>query len=120
MSFLAIILGIVFCLVCGLLILIVLLQRGRGGGLAGAFGGAGGHSAFGSKTGDVFTWVTVGFVAVYLFLAVVLNYVWRPETYRAIGLADPPPAGSTESAPPPKTSESGEPGEENTISDQPE
>ena len=32
-----------------LLIFIILLQRGRGGGLAGAFGGAGGQSALGTK-----------------------------------------------------------------------
>ena len=38
----------VVLLVLGLfLILLVLIQRGKGGGLAGAFGGAGGSSAFG-------------------------------------------------------------------------
>ena len=62
-----------FCVVCLMLILIVLLQRGRGGGLSGAFGGAGGHSAFGSKTGDVFTWITVGFTALYLLLSVTFS-----------------------------------------------
>ena len=41
------------------LILLVLVQRGRGGGLSGALGGAGGQSAFGTKAGDVFTRVTV-------------------------------------------------------------
>lgn len=42
------------------LMFIILLQRGRGGGLAGALGGAGGQSAFGAKAGDVFTRITVG------------------------------------------------------------
>ena len=37
------------------LILLVLIQRGRGGGLAGALGGMGGQSAFGTKAGDLFT-----------------------------------------------------------------
>ena len=41
------------------LILIILLQRGKGGGLVGAFGGMGGNSAFGAKTGDVFMKITV-------------------------------------------------------------
>ena len=37
-----------FVLLAGLfMILIVLIQRGKGGGLAGAFGGAGGSSPFG-------------------------------------------------------------------------
>ena len=85
------IVGIVFCFVCALLILVVLLQRGRGGGLAGAFGGAGGHSAFGAKTGDVFTWITVGVVVTYLFLAVIGNYVFIPETYTGADAVQPTP-----------------------------
>lgn len=62
--------------VCGLLILIVLLQRGRGGGLTGAFGGAGGSSAFGAKTGDVFTWITVVMAFFFVLLAVSANFVF--------------------------------------------
>jgi preprotein translocase subunit SecG len=53
------------------LILLVLVQRGRGGGLAGAFGGMGGQSAFGTKAGDVFTRVTMGTAAVWIILAVM-------------------------------------------------
>ncbi|MCA8989120.1 MAG: preprotein translocase subunit SecG [Planctomycetaceae bacterium] len=52
-----------------LLIVIVLLQRGRGGGLAGALGGAGGQSAFGTKAGDVFTKITVGLALVWVLAA---------------------------------------------------
>ena len=37
-------LGFVLVITASFLILIVLLQRGRGGGLAGAFGGAGGKA----------------------------------------------------------------------------
>ncbi|RLS51073.1 MAG: preprotein translocase subunit SecG, partial [Planctomycetota bacterium] len=48
-------LGLFLVLSSLFLILLVLIQRGRGGGLAGAFGGAGGQSAFGTKAGDVFT-----------------------------------------------------------------
>lgn len=42
-----------------IMIVLILLQRGRGGGLAGAFGGMGGQSAFGTKAGDVFTRITI-------------------------------------------------------------
>jgi preprotein translocase subunit SecG len=52
-----------------LLMGIVLLQRGRGGGLAGAFGGLGGQSAFGTKAGDVFTKITIGITVFWVFLA---------------------------------------------------
>src|SRR5262249_48262911 len=41
------------------LIGLVLIQRGKGGGLAGAFGGVGGSSPFGSKAGDAFTRITI-------------------------------------------------------------
>ena len=53
------------------LILLVLVQRGRGGGLAGALGGMGGQSAFGAKAGDVFTRITIVTAVVRIVLCVV-------------------------------------------------
>jgi preprotein translocase subunit SecG len=53
------------------LILLVLIQRGRGGGLAGAFGGLGGQSAFGTKAGDLFTRITIGVAAFWIVLCAV-------------------------------------------------
>jgi preprotein translocase subunit SecG len=50
------------------LIGLILLQRGRGGGLAGAFGGIGGQSAFGTKAGDVFTRITIGVASAWILL----------------------------------------------------
>ena len=50
------------------LILLVLVQRGRGGGLSGALGGMGGQSAFGTKAGDMFTRVTMVTAFVWIFL----------------------------------------------------
>lgn len=69
-----------FVLTCVLLILVILLQKGRGGGLAGAFGGAGGYSAFGAKTGDVFTWITVALTGMFVLMAVLGNYAFVPVT----------------------------------------
>ncbi len=53
------------------LILLVMIQRGKGGGLAGAFGGMGGQSAFGTKAGDLFTRITIGAAAFWILLCVV-------------------------------------------------
>jgi preprotein translocase subunit SecG len=53
------------------LILLVLVQRGRGGGIAGALGGMGGNSAFGTKAGDTFTWITYGTATVWILLAML-------------------------------------------------
>jgi protein translocase SecG subunit len=69
---------ILFLIVCLLLIVVVLLQKGRGGGLGGAFGGAGGGGAFGTRTGDVFTWVTIVLTGAFLVLAVIGTMVARP------------------------------------------
>lgn len=52
------------------LIVLILLQRGRGGGLAGALGGMGGQSAFGAKAGDVFTRITSGLAIFWIILCV--------------------------------------------------
>ena len=53
------------------LIGLILLQRGRGGGLAGAFGGMGGQSAFGTKAGDIFTRITIVVAVIWILLACV-------------------------------------------------
>jgi preprotein translocase subunit SecG len=53
------------------LIVLILMQRGKGGGLAGALGGMGGQSAFGTKAGDLFMWVTAGVATVWILLAIV-------------------------------------------------
>ena len=53
------------------LILLVLIQRGKGGGLSGAFGGVGGSSAFGSRAGDLFTRITLGVFAAWIVLTMV-------------------------------------------------
>jgi preprotein translocase subunit SecG len=64
-------LAIILILTSLFLILLVLIQRGRGGGLAGAFGGMGGQSAFGAKAGDLFTRVTIGVAAFWIVLCMV-------------------------------------------------
>lgn len=61
-----------------LLILIVLIQRGKGGGLAGAFGGAGGSSAFGSRAGDTFTKVTLYMAAIWVLVIMINVKVMLP------------------------------------------
>jgi preprotein translocase subunit SecG len=62
--------SMILLLVVGLLLMgIILLQRGRGGGLAGAFGGMGGQSAFGTKAGDVFTKITIIMAVIWVLLA---------------------------------------------------
>src|SRR5262245_25630158 len=60
------------------LICLVLIQRGKGGGLAGAFGGAGGQSAFGSRAGDAFTKITIYTALVWILLIMFLIKTTQP------------------------------------------
>ena len=77
-----------------ILILLVLIQKGRGGGLSGAFGGGGGNTAFGSKTGDVLTWATSIVFGVFLLLGIILNIVaTNYNTQKTGASAAPMPAG---------------------------
>src|SRR5579862_5558526 len=73
MSILLYTLAILLMIMCVFLVLLILIQKGRGGGLASAFGGAGGNTAFGSKTGDVLTWATSIVFGIFLVLAITLN-----------------------------------------------
>lgn len=57
------------------MIFLILIQRGRGGGLAGALGGSGGSSAFGAKAGDTFTRVTAG-LAMFWFVLCLLTILF--------------------------------------------
>ena len=60
------------------MILIILLQRGRGGGLAGALGGAGGQSAFGAKAGDTFTRITIVTAVIWFTLCLLAIRIMNP------------------------------------------
>jgi len=64
-------LNVLILLVGIFLILLVLIQRGKGGGLVGALGGIGGSSPFGSRAGDTFTRFTIYVAALWLFLTML-------------------------------------------------
>jgi preprotein translocase subunit SecG len=88
-TYLPFILNIVIMLVGLFLIGLVLIQRGKGGGLAGAFGGIGGSSAFGSRAGDQFTKVTLITAAVWILL--IMFMVKMMPRKAASSTAPPPP-----------------------------
>ena len=74
-------LTLIHVLVCIFLILVVLLQTGRGADLAGAFGGGGSQTAFGARGATTLlhkltTVSAILFMATSLLLAIVAS---RPE-----------------------------------------
>ena len=79
MSFLIGTLSFVLLSVSLFMILLVLIQRGRGGGLAGAFGGMGGQSAFGTRAGDTFTRITIVLAVIWVLLAGGIGMLMRRD-----------------------------------------
>jgi len=88
-----------FLFICCVLTLLVLIQKGRGGGLASAFGGGGGNTAFGSKTGDVLTWATSIVFGLFLVLAIFLNLVANKIHAKETGIGIAQPTVSAQPTP---------------------
>ena len=79
----------IFTLSAATLILVVLIQKGKGGGLTGALGGGGGAGGIlGSKTGDFLTWFTIVLAGLFLFLAVIMAKFYKP-TVSEFGQSQP-------------------------------
>ncbi|MBK8975544.1 MAG: preprotein translocase subunit SecG [Planctomycetes bacterium] len=77
MGFVRILLWVVFFATALLLAVLILLQEGKGGGLAEAFGGAGAET-FGVKSGGV-NKVTFVLAGVYMASAVLLHATWGQD-----------------------------------------
>ncbi len=82
--------------VSGLLMAVVLMQSGRGGGLAGAFGGGGGNQTlFGARGATTFltkaTWVLGGgFMVTSLILALAIGNRQMSTKARSVLQENPP------------------------------
>lgn len=67
-----------FTLCAVVLILTIMVQKGKGGGLTGALTGGMASGILGTKTGDFLTWLTIALVGLFLTLAVLLAKFYRP------------------------------------------
>jgi preprotein translocase subunit SecG len=79
-SFIMNAIAVLFVIGAVVLILVILIQKGKGGGLSGAFAGGMASGILGSKTGDVLTWVTISAASLFIIVALVLDKWWRPST----------------------------------------
>jgi preprotein translocase subunit SecG len=104
------VLNVVLLLAGIFLILLILIQRGKGGGLAGAFGGSGGSSAFGSRAGDAFTRVTIMTAAVWILLIMILIRTTQPAPSSEPSVLLPDAPTKQPSAPPGPAAPGGEEG----------
>jgi preprotein translocase subunit SecG len=98
------IVGVLWVLIGLALILMVLIQKGKGGGLGAAFGGGAG-SLLGTKTTDFFTKVTIGLVLLFLVLAVIMVKFYKPISSE--DLSQPTMPAAAQPAPAPTTDTGG-------------
>ncbi len=83
-----------FVLVCLVLSLVILLQQGRGGDIASAFGGSSSQAAFGVRSGaTLLTKATTICAALFMLLALALSIIGQRGTASVVsGTRAPAPA----------------------------
>lgn len=74
-----IILTLFLTVACFLLIGLILLQRGKGGGMAGMLTGTGGAGAFGARIGDKAMKATIYLAAIWLLLIMFIIKMVQPR-----------------------------------------
>jgi len=87
-----------FLFVCGLLTLVVLLQRGDAGGIGAAFGGGGGDTAFGVKADTTWKKTTSYLAGAFFVLAILLGYLMSGGRTSTIATGGSTPEAPVEGA----------------------
>ena len=73
------IVAVLFVICAIILVLVILIQKGKGGGLSGAIAGGLASGLLGSKTGDFLTWFTIALVGLFLGLSLVMAKFYKPK-----------------------------------------
>ena len=69
---------ILYVVVCLVLLMAILLQQGKGGDIASAFGGSSSQTAFGARAGaTLLTRITTGAAVLFVIGAIALGIVWQ-------------------------------------------
>ncbi len=77
---------IVYVLVCFVLMLVILLQQGKGGDIASAFGGGGSQTAFGARSGaTVLSRATAICAVLFIVGALVLGIIGQRGPSSVVG-----------------------------------
>jgi preprotein translocase subunit SecG len=94
-----------YVLVCLFLIGVILLQQGKGGDIAQAFGGGSSQAVFGARSGaTLLTRATSVLAALFVVLSLVLTAWGQRGSSSVVGGIDaPPPAALPAAAPAPAT-----------------
>jgi len=91
----------IYVLVCLVLSLVILLQQGRGGDIASAFGGSSSQAAFGARSGATLLTKATSIAAVlFMLFALALSIIGQRGTSSVVsGTSAPPPAAAPKPAP---------------------
>lgn len=82
------------------LILLVLVQQGKGATMGAAFGSGASQTVFGSRgSGSFLLRVTIGFVVIFFATSVALNYIASRAVKQAAPIELPVPTQSAPAAP---------------------
>lgn len=69
---------IIYVVVCLVLLMAILLQQGKGGDIASAFGGSSSQTAFGARAGaTLLTRITTVTAVLFMVGAIALGIVWQ-------------------------------------------
>jgi preprotein translocase subunit SecG len=89
----SILVSIIHVIVCLILILVVLLQSGKGADLAGAFGGGGSQTAFGARgTATFLSKLTTGAAIVFMLTSLTLSLITSKGRSSSLMQGSTPPA----------------------------
>ena len=94
-----------YVLVCLVMLFAILLQQGKGGDIASAFGGGSSQAAFGARAGaTVLSKITAGAAALFMILALTLSILGQRGPGSVVsGTPSPRPPASTPATPAPQT-----------------
>src|SRR5215212_9937028 len=92
-----------YVLVCLMLSLVILLQQGRGGDIANAFGGSSSQAAFGARSGATLLTKATSIAAVlFMLFALTLSIIGQRGTGSVVsGMPAPPASAAPKAAVPP-------------------
>lgn len=101
-----------YVIVCSLLIITILLQQGKGGDIANAFGGGTSQAVFGARSGATLLTRATSILAALFVIGAITLTVWGTQGPSSVvgGVAGPPPpapapvatpANATPTPPPP-------------------
>jgi preprotein translocase subunit SecG len=92
----------VYVLVCLVLSLVILLQQGRGGDIASAFGGSSSQAAFGARSGaTLLTKATAIAAVLFMLFALTLSIIGQRGGTSSVVSGTPAPAAPATTKPAP-------------------